>query len=170
MTRAANSKSASSRGIFSADTGVPVELRHDDSRMAVVRPTEQHNLLWPLSQVVSACGTHAMVESFCRSYLDRWKAVESFLASWCSHRSPIVKAMIGPHDGGQFLVLLLVDNDEPDAKLGDDVADLSIELFRQFPEIPLSIMTIPSSQQDTVESLVDLDKASTLYAIQSGSR
>lgn len=103
--------------------------------------------------------TSATVQLMCTAprHIDHVRA-------WCSARPQVTRAILARRGAAEWLLLLQVDNTEPDGGLGDGAADLSIELHQLGPEFPVSVLTLPAGQPEaSVGAFADPLSAVTVY-------
>lgn len=141
-----------------------LHLGHGDDTRVVITPEDMDKFVSTVSKVVSACVNHAQFEAFERTMQDRFRALCKFVAEWCAARPTVDRALFDRRDGGTFFLLLVVRSDAPDAGLGDDVSEFDMHLYRDFPEYPMSVMTVPASRSGAASAFVDPDEALLIYA------
>lgn len=147
----------------------PVEFSFNDHRLVVMTQETMDKIVMPISRAIAACANQAMADSIERSTKEKSRSFVEHIAAWCKQRAPVRAALLDPREAGRFLLMLVVENESPDAELGDDVADLALELFKRFPEFPISAMTMPVTRPGGIGAFVDPQHAVLLYAKHPGT-
>jgi hypothetical protein len=76
----------------------------------------------------------------------------------------VVRTLFDYRDGGTYLLLLVVKGPVPNPELDDQISDLDMEVYRDFPEFPMSMMTVPSDRPGAVSAFVNPEGALVIYA------
>jgi hypothetical protein len=146
------------------------EFSFDDPRLVVMTRETMDKIVMPVSKAVAACANQAMAESFDRMARKQARGLFEHINAWCVQRPVVIAALLDLRDAGRSLLMVVVDNEEPDARLGDDVADLAIDVNERFPEFPVSVMTMPRTRPSGIAAFVNPAQAVLMYADPSRAR
>jgi hypothetical protein len=144
----------------------PIQLAHEDGgRQVVMTPGDFDKFVWPATKAVSACVNHAAYESFQKSMRQQFEKLYLRIMQWCAKRPEVQQALFAPReDEARYLLIFVTSGTTHNFELDDPVSDLDLELFRDFPEYPLSILTVPQEPKSAVAAFINPEEAIKVYA------
>lgn len=147
----------------------PIRLGFDDRRQVVITPETMGRFVLPAAKAVAACVNQAQFEAFERAMRQKFQELCGRIGQWCAGRPEVSRALYSQRDGDRYLLLLVVKGDMHDFQLDDPVSDFDMELYRDFPEFPTSVMTVPQQSATGVSAVLDPQEAFEIYADTSGT-
>jgi hypothetical protein len=126
-------------------------------------------IVFPVAKTIAACVNQAAADSMDRTMRAKFYGLASAIGDFCKSHSTVRAALLDPREQGRYLLMLVVNSDLPDAGMGDDVSSLQMDLYRNFPEFPVSVMTVPAARSSAIATFVDPENALLLYAVNQGT-
>lgn len=133
----------------------PIRLSFESKQTVVVIPENEDRFLITSRAAAQACQRAESEQEWSAQFSDFLK----FLHGWCESHSDKVRACYVTVGDNGMNVLILLRSDHYDFDFDDDLADLDLTLFQQFPMCTADVIQVPDQpalieevQSDQLES------------------
>lgn len=147
----------------------PIGLRHDGERQVVVTPSTMDRFVLAQADAVRACVNQAQSSAFQALLREKLNRLRTTVATWCASKDDVVRAYFGHRESDRWLLVILLQRPDHAFDLDDAVTELDLQLSRDVPEFPTSLLTLPADRPEALEAFLDVEDAVEVYASSRGS-
>ena len=133
----------------------PIQLSFRSIQQVVVEQADEDRFMMTAKEAARA---YALAQNE-KELREQFVQVILFLREWCRHNSEVERCYGYPGDG-HFNILVCTTGAEYRHDIEDQVTQLDVNLFRQFPWLRAELVHVPSSVAD---KNVTLEKAIVIY-------
>jgi len=121
-----------------------IHIHETDDRKVVLTPTDEDRFVLTCAETVRVA-QRGLGE---RALIDEFASMFRFIVDWCQVHSDLVNTCYaGPRDG-QIVFFVVGSSEEFDFGLADELADLDLQLSKQYSLIDCEIHQIPNSESE----------------------